>query len=275
MRNAFIITLFLFTSQRLLSQKKFFFDNIDLLLNVHVGDASIEKGTWTELIKEKSTNYQIDTFQYAGINRASCIIFPFIPTSVSAGIRVGKNLFPNAEHNLLANRVEWRSGLFVGSKLQSSTFLTDQNYQNPPQVPYRYREVNLTYRRSWIDHSNQIVYKIPSWLFRKKLKYYIGTGFGFTFEANSKISENYVQNLVTQSGSSYTITEEINTTRNDKAKTITSTYWNLTGGSEFKCSERIYFLFEGNYQGYINTFGLRKRLYKDGGYLSLIFRYSF
>ena len=277
MRYLFYTAVFLFLSPVLVAQKKPFFDKIDITWNAHIlNNDIIEKEKWSGLVKEANLNYPIDSLQYVERFRPKCGMF-LPPIYLSGGIRIAKDLFPKSEDRLLENKVEWRSGLLIGSKLQTSTYLTDRNYfQSPPvQVPYRYRDVILTYRRFWIDYSNQVVYKIPSWLFRKNLKYYIGAGIGFTYEANSRVSENYVQNLITQSGNAYIVTQEVNTTRNEKAKTVTSTYINAVCGSEIKCSEKVYLLLEANYQGYINSFSLRKRLYKEGGYLSLIFRYSF
>lgn len=277
MRYLFYTAVFLFLSLVLVAQKKPFFDKIDMTWNIHIlnDNNNIEKDKWSELFKGVNLNYPINSLRYAERIRPKCGTF-LPPISLSGGIRIAKDLFSKSEGRLLKDRVEWRSGLLVGSKLRTSTYLTDRNYfQAPVQVPYRYRDVILTYRRFWIDYSNQVVYKIPSWLIKNSLKYYIGAGIGFTYEANSRVSENYVQNLITQSGNAYIVTEEVNTTKNEKAKTITSTYINAVCGSEIKCSERVYLLFEANYQGYINSFSLRKRLYKEGGYLSLIFRYSF
>lgn len=256
-------------------QSKFFFDNIDMTLNMHVGDATIRQQSWPQLFKKEPSTYSVDTF-YRGENYMKCVIFPFIPTSVSAGLRFSKNLFPKSDRHLVKERIEWRTGIFVGAKTQSSAWFTDQDFTSqPPSGIYTYKQLSLYYRRRWIDFNNHVVYKIPSLLARNTIKYYIGAGIGITIEADSHITEKLVQYRATPISNGYTITEESNITREEKGKTVTSPYIGFTSGMEIKCNEAFYVLLETNYQGYTHSFSIKNKLYKEGVYLSLILRYKF
>jgi hypothetical protein len=275
MRRIIYSTMLLFLSLFTYGQKKFFFDHIEMTLNFHVGDASIQKESWPGLFKKTPSAYAVDTFYNIQLGR-KCIIFPFIPTSLSAGLRFSKYLFKGSGHRLVKERVEWRTGFLVGTATESSSFLTNYNYNQPPPAgEYFYKELSLHYRRRWVDINNHLVYKIPSWLFRKNLKYYVGGGAGLTGEISSRISENLVQYRAAPAGSGYTITEESKTTKNEKAKTVISPYFSFTCGSEIKCSESWYILLEATSQSYTNSFSQKKSLYKEGGFLSLILRYKF
>jgi hypothetical protein len=161
--------------------------------------------------------------------------------------------------------------------MNTSSLFTDHDYmQPPPSGVYTYKELSLSYRRNWIDIHNQLVYKIPSFLF-KKLRYYIGPIVGVTAELHSRIHENIVDYRATpnQNGGQ-TITEISNRSQEQKARSAVSPYMGFTGGSEFNTNGPISVLLECNVQGYFNPNSQKKVLYKDGqGYLSLIMRYNF
>ena len=240
-------------------KKKFFFDHIDMTLNAHVGDASIQKESWPGLFKKGPGAYSVDTFYYSDFGRARCVMFPFIPTSISAGLRFSKYLFPKSEHRLVKERVEWRAGFLLGTTTESSSYYTSHDFrQPPPAAGYSYTELYFLYRRRWIDLNNQLVYKIPSFLLKKNLKYYLGTGAGITGEVSSRVKESVVQFNALPVATGYNIVELSRAERNEKAKTVMSPYFSFTCGSEIRCGESWYVLLEATSQVYTNSFNQKK-----------------
>jgi hypothetical protein len=178
----------------------------------------------------------------------------------------------------MRDRFEWRVGLLFSPKVKSYSHYTGVSRLLSSSIPpLRYQTLSLTYQRSWLDINGYIAYKIPSYLFRKFLRYHIGTGLGFTGELNGKITESRVgySNAPTSPPGGVTMIQDFNTTRTEKVKNIVSPYWSLVGSTEIIFSRDISVLVEGTYQGYLDSWGLKKRLYEEGGYLSMAFRYKF
>ena len=150
-----ILLVFSFFSQA--QKKKGFFDDIDMTVNIHINSVSLTQENWSGLFTKTPTGYSIDTF-YTGPNqRRTCGFFVDLPP-VSLGVRLAKTLFTNSDSRLLKDRVEWRTGILFGSRMNTSSLFTDLDYtQPPPSGVYTYKELDLSYRRNWIDIHNQLV----------------------------------------------------------------------------------------------------------------------
>ncbi|HEX2629908.1 MAG TPA: hypothetical protein VHM26_12875 [Chitinophagaceae bacterium] len=251
--------------------KKKFFDHIEVMLNLHAGESSMEKDGWGKLAETSNPAYTIDTF-YAGspsftLNPRRGV--PDIFSSASVGVRLSKIVLAGNEKNKVPERLEWRLALMAGTVSRTRASYSNYDYQQPlPSGEFRYRQVDLTYRRHCVDLNSHLVYKFNAPLFKQdKLLFFVGMGAGATANIDGHIRENLFTYRATPSTFGYTITEENNMSRFEKVKTRIDPYFTMVMGGELRCTERFSILFEF-------TTTTQKQTYSSGGYLSTVFRFK-
>lgn len=264
-------TLLLLCCQLALAQKKKFFDNIDVMLNLHISETDMETDEWKKFIRTPNTDYSIDTF-YRGVPRIDWNRrgHPDIFMSASVGVRLAKTVVPGNQRNNVPERLEWRLSLLAGTTSRTSNRYSNYDPQQPvPATEFVYRQLDLTYRRNCIHVNSHLVYKFRGPVFKeKKVLFFFGMGAGATVNFNSHVRENLFTYRVTPTATAvHTITEEDNMTQLQKVKTRVDPCFTMVMGSEFRCSERLSLLFE------ITTTEDNKN-YSSGGYLSTILRFK-
>lgn len=273
MRQLLILLLLIPASQSSLhAQKKKFFDNVELMFNIHFGADEVLNQGWARLFQTPNPNYIIDTFKRVEFGGGPGLRLP----AASGGLRLSKTLFKNNDRKLVKDRVEWRAAFMVSTRTNSSTLFYSPTFFAPnPSTTYFYDEIRFQHRKQWLDINTQVVYKIPSFLFRRNLKYYLGGGTGISKIIGGRTTETVVRYRATPQGNGHVITEEARAVRGERNVNPLQHYFSFVCGSEIKLSPSYYILLETTGQFYGSGFTRKKRVYQDDGYISLILRYKF
>jgi hypothetical protein len=249
--------------------KKKFFDHIEVMLNLHAGESSLEKEGWGKLVKTPNPAYSMDTFYPGQLILQRTRSRPDVFNSASIGVRVAKTVARGNEKNKVPERLEWRLALIAGTITRTRASYSNYDYQQPlPAGEFTYRQVDLTYRRHCIDLNTHLVYKFRDPIFKQdKLVFFFGMGAGATANIKGHIRENLFTYRATPSSFGYTITEENNMSRFEKTNTRIDPYFTMVMGGELRCTDHFSILFE-------ITPTSNSQTYSSGGYLSSVFRFK-